>query len=292
MDELSALAALAALSQATRLQTFRLLVGREPDGVPAGELARLIGVPQNTLSTHLSILANAGLVRGERHSRSIIYRADLARLRETILFLLKDCCGGRADLCAPLFADLSPCCPPEESAMAGPYNVLFLCTGNSARSIMAESILRKLGGGRFNAFSAGSHPSGEINPLAIKTLESYGFPADGFRSKNWEEYAGPGAPNLDFAFTVCDNAAGEACPHWPGQPMTAHWGIEDPAAVEGAEVEKQRAFNLAFRYLKNRISLLVALPIASLDRLALSKRLTEIGHEEGATDFATRPESV
>jgi arsenate reductase len=166
------------------------------------------------------------------------------------------------------------------------YNVMFVCTGNSARSILAESILRKDGAGRFNAFSAGTHPKGEVNPYAFKTLASYGYPTDGFRSKNWEEFAAPGSPNLDFVFTVCDKAAGEACPIWPGQPMTAHWGIEDPAAVEGTDVEKQRAFNLAFRYLKNRISLLLALRIEQLDKLALSKKLREIGETEGATHLA------
>jgi arsenate reductase (thioredoxin) len=163
------------------------------------------------------------------------------------------------------------------------YNVLFLCTGNTARSIMAESILRKDGAGRFNAFSAGSHPKGVINPYALKTLEAYDYPTDGFRSKNWDEFAAPGAPAMDFVFTVCDNAAGEICPYWPGQPMTAHWGIEDPAAIEGADLEKQRAFNLAFRYLKNRISLLLAVPIARLDKMALKSRLREIGEIEGAT---------
>jgi arsenate reductase len=166
------------------------------------------------------------------------------------------------------------------------YNALFLCTGNSARSILAESILRKDGKGRFNAFSAGSHPKGEINPFALKTLASYDYPTDGFRSKNWEEFATPTSPKLDFVFTVCDNAAGEACPIWPGQPMTAHWGIEDPAAFEGTEIEKQRAFNLAFRYLKNRISLLLALPMDRLDKLALSQKLREIGETEGATHIA------
>ena len=166
------------------------------------------------------------------------------------------------------------------------YNVLFLCTGNTARSILAESILRKDGAGRFNSFSAGSHPKGVVNPFAIKTLAEYGYPTEGFRSKNWEEFATPDAPKMDFVFTVCDNAAGEPCPVWPGQPMTAHWGIEDPAAVEGIDIEKQRAFNLAFRYLKNRISLLLALPIHRLDKLALKNRLREIGETEGATHKA------
>ena len=163
------------------------------------------------------------------------------------------------------------------------FNVLFLCTGNSARSILAESILRRDGMGRFNAYSAGSHPKGAVNSFALKVLKSYDYPTDGFRSKSWDEFAKPGAPNLDFAFTVCDSAAGEACPIWPGQPMTAHWGIEDPAAVEGTDIEKERAFVTAFKYLRNRISVFVSLPIKSLDSLTLSAKLREIGRMEGAT---------
>lgn len=163
------------------------------------------------------------------------------------------------------------------------FNVLFLCTGNSARSILAESILAKDGTGRFRAFSAGSTPRGEVNPFALKTLEAFGYPAEGFRSKSWLEFAEPNAPVMDFVFTVCDNAAGEACPIWPGQPMTAHWGIEDPTAAEGSDIAKEAAFNAAFRYLKNRISVFTALPIARLDRLALGAKLREIGHLEGGT---------
>jgi arsenate reductase len=164
-----------------------------------------------------------------------------------------------------------------------PFNVLFLCTGNSARSILAEGILRKDGAGRFNAFSAGSQPKGQVNPLAVKTLEAYDYPSHGYRSKSWDEFAGPGAPVMDFVFTVCDSAAGEACPLWPGQPVTAHWGIEDPAAVEGSDVEKERAFNQAFRFMKNRISAFLALPLQSLDAVALTSRVQDIGTLEGAT---------
>ena len=163
------------------------------------------------------------------------------------------------------------------------YNVLFLCTGNSARSILAESILTKDGSGRFRAFSAGSHPKAAVNPLALKVLRNFDYPAEGFRSKNWEEFAAPDAPVMDFVFTVCDNAAGEACPVWPGQPMTAHWGIEDPAAVIGTETQKEAAFVAAFGYLRNRISVFTALPLASLDRLALGTKLREIGQSEGST---------
>jgi arsenate reductase (thioredoxin) len=164
-----------------------------------------------------------------------------------------------------------------------PFNVLFLCTGNSARSIMAESILRKDGAQRFRAFSAGSLPKGAVNPFALKVLESYGYPVEGLASKSWDVYAEADAPKMGFVLTVCDNAAGETCPLWPGQPVTAHWGIEDPAAVEGSDLEKERAFVTAFRYLRNRVSLLVNLPVASLGRLALSHRLQEIGRIEGST---------
>ena len=165
------------------------------------------------------------------------------------------------------------------------YNVLFLCTGKSARSIMAESILRKEGGDRFNAFSAGSHPRGAVNPFALKTLAAHGYPVDGLRSKNWDEFAAPGAAKMDFVFTVCDNAAGEACPFWPGSPTTAHWGIEDPAAVEGTDVEKERAFALAFDRLRGRVSQFAALPLGSLDKLSLTNRLREIGAREGAAQL-------
>ena len=163
------------------------------------------------------------------------------------------------------------------------HNVLFLCTGNSARSILAESILRKESAGRFRAYSAGSTPKGEVHPLALRVLESLDYPTDGMRSKSWLEFAGPDAPVMDFVFTVCDNAAGEACPIWPGQPMTAHWGIEDPAAAEGTELEKQAAFMTAFRYLQRRIAAFASLPLAGIDRMALGTRLREIGRLPGTT---------
>jgi protein-tyrosine-phosphatase len=163
------------------------------------------------------------------------------------------------------------------------YNVLFLCTGNSARSILAESILRKKGAGRFQAFSAGSQPKGEVNPFTFKVLSSFGYPTDGMTSKSWDVFAAPDAPPLDFVFTVCDNAAGETCPYWPGQPMTAHWGIEDPAAVEGTDIQKEAAFVTAFRYLKNRILAFTNLPLKSIDELSLRSRLREIGRLDGAS---------
>src|SRR5271166_4803242 len=163
------------------------------------------------------------------------------------------------------------------------FNVLFLCTGNTARSILAEKILAKVGGGKFRAFSAGSHPKGVVNPFALKVLNDAGYPTDGARSKSWDEFAETEAPKMDFVFTVCDNAAGEACPLWPGQPTIAHWGVEDPAAVEGADIVKERAFVTAFRYLKNRISAFAAIPVERLDRLTLAARLKEVGQMDGAT---------
>lgn len=161
------------------------------------------------------------------------------------------------------------------------YNVLFLCTGNSARSILAESLLNHDGGGRFRAFSAGSFPKGQVHPMALDVLKGLGFPYEGFRSKSWDEFSDADAPVIDFIFTVCDNAAGETCPIWPGNPMTAHWGIEDPAAVEG---EGQRdAFVTALRYLRRRIELFLALPLSAIDDMALKAKLKEIGRQEGAS---------
>ena len=157
------------------------------------------------------------------------------------------------------------------------YNVLFLCTGNSARSIMAEAILNRDGAGRFKAYSAGSHPKGEVHPRALALLQRLHYPTAGYRSKAWDEFALPGAPVLDFVFTVCDNAAQEVCPIWPGQPMTAHWGVPDPAAATGTEAEIGLAFSDAYRQLNNRIGLFVNLPLTKLDRLSLQKRLREIG---------------
>jgi arsenate reductase len=160
-----------------------------------------------------------------------------------------------------------------------PFNVLFLCTGNSARSILAEATLNHLaiGRGRFRAFSAGSQPKGEVNPLALDLLREQKMTTEGLRSKSWGEFAGPGAPTLDFVFTVCDNAAAEVCPIWPGQPMTAHWGVDDPAAVAGSDQEKRKAFLKAFTQLSTRINYLLALPVERLDRLALKAKLDEIG---------------
>jgi len=159
------------------------------------------------------------------------------------------------------------------------WNVLFLCTGNSARSILAEATLNAMGRGRFKAWSAGSHPAGKVNPFALELLQKNRLPTEDLRSKNWDEFARAGAPALDFVFTVCDNAAGEVCPVWPGQPMTAHWGVPDPAAVEGSDEAKRKAFFTAWSQLQHRISILASLPLDKLDRLSLKQRLDEIGQK-------------
>ncbi len=166
------------------------------------------------------------------------------------------------------------------------YNVLFLCTGNSARSVLGEVLLNHMGNGRFRGFSAGSHPKGRVHPMALAVLAAEGLPTAGLRSKSWDEFATPDAPKMDFVFTVCDNAAGEACPLWPGQPMTAHWGIEDPAAVEGSELARRAAFQDALRYMKNRISAFISLPLSTIDRISLTHRLQGIGMMDGSTFHA------
>ena len=163
------------------------------------------------------------------------------------------------------------------------YNVLFLCTGNTARSILAEGILARDGHGKFRAYSAGSQPKGMVNPFAIKVLQNFGYSTEGLSSKSWDVFASSDAPKMDFVFTVCDNAAGETCPLWPGQPMTAHWGIEDPASVEGTDLDKERAFIEAFRFMRNRIQAFISLPISAIDKMALKQELSTIGLMEGAT---------
>ncbi len=157
------------------------------------------------------------------------------------------------------------------------YNVLFLCTGNSARSIMAEALLNTAGEGRFRAYSAGSHPGGQVNPFAIEKAELVGYPTDKLRSKSWDEFAAPGAPQMDFIITVCDNAAGEVCPIWPGQPISAHWGFEDPAAVQGTDDDKLKAFDRVFRQISSRLKIFINLPVATLDKIAIQRELKAIG---------------
>jgi arsenate reductase len=268
--------ALAALGQEHRLAAFRLLASRGPAGLPAGAIAGKLALQPSVLSFHLSHLQRAGLVQSWRVGKQVFYAANAAATDAFLRFLATDCCGGDPQRCGDLAHNLIS---DREGSMTASrqYNVLFLCTGNSARSIIAESLLRRLGAGKFNAFSAGSQPRGQVNPYAIETLKAFDFPIDNLRSKPWDEFATADAPNLDFVFTVCDNAAQEVCPIWPGQPMTAHWGVPDPAAVDGTEAEKHLAFADTHRMLSNRISIFVNLPLAAIDRLSLQKKLADIG---------------
>ncbi len=276
MDENSAAAALSALAHDVRLRAFRRLVRAGPSGLPSGDIAGELGVPPTGMSFHLAALERAGLVAARREGRKIFYAVQYEAMRRLLTFLSEDCCDGRPELCGGL--GVGEHMQGGTATMADKiYNVLFLCTGNSARSIMAEAILNRHGQGRFKAFSAGSHPKGEVHPYALELLRNLNYVTDGMRSKSWDEFAVPGAPQMDFVFTVCDDAASEVCPIWPGQPMTAHWGLPDPAAAEGTEPVRRAAFADTCRMLTNRISIFTSLPLASLDRLSLQKRLEEIG---------------
>lgn len=270
---------LAALANPHRLTAFRLLADRGARGIGAGELAGHLGLSASALSFHLSQLEAAGLAEGRRQGRRISYRLRPSRVRDLMTFLSADCCAGRPELCAPPFAHGLDKDESESPMESRPFNTLFLCTGNSARSILAEALLARHGGGRFRAFSAGSRPRGEVHPYALQLLESHGFDTTGLRSKSWDEFAAADAPKMDFVFTVCDDAASEVCPVWPGQPMTAHWGVPDPAAATGREAEVRLAFSEAYRMLQNRIQVLTALPFESLSRLGLQRKLEEIGRQ-------------
>lgn len=290
LDEKAALGALGALAQPQRLRVFRALVGAGPAGTTPGVLSALLGLPGSTLSFHLRELAQAGMVTHERDGRRLIYRPAIDRMTDLLAYLTAHCChgtpcgldpGGASTGCSPAQAGPSTKTLPslhETLPMTDPvYNVLFICTHNSARSILAEGILAAMSRGRFNAFSAGSHPAGAVHPLALETLATLSLPTGGYRSKDWNEFAQAGAPVLDFVFTVCDTAAGEVCPVWPGQPLTAHWGVADPAAFEGSDNEKRRVFRDTAIVLKRRIELMLALPLASLDRMAILREVREIG---------------
>lgn len=256
---------------------FRLLVRRYPEFVAAGELAKVLDVKPNTMSAHLSALVRAGLLKQRRDGRHLLYQADMDGADDLVSYLFQDCCRGRPRTCFPSFTpDSDHQGGAERMAPTRTYNALFICTGNSARSIFAEVLLRDLGGGRFNAFSAGSRPADAVNPFTIEMLRSKGHDVSRLRPKPMSEFQSPDAPVMDFVFTVCDQAANEECPVWLGQPVTAHWGVPDPAKAEGTEAEKHLAFQQAYGRLRNRISAFVALRPESLDRTTLQARVDEI----------------
>ncbi|MGC9417632.1 MAG: helix-turn-helix domain-containing protein [Rhodovulum sp.] len=267
---------LATLGHPHRLAIFRLLMRRYPDRVPAGEIGTALGLKPSTLSAYLAALMRARLVTQTRAGTSLRYSIDVTEVRRTFDYLFLDCCRGRANLCSP--AVLPPL--TGTTAMADrKYNVLFICTGNSARSIFAESLLRAAAPDRFNAYSAGTRPYSELNPFAVQVLKDKGHDVSVLRAKNVSEFSGPNAPHLDFVFTVCDQAANEECPPWEGQPVSAHWGMPDPVRTEGTDAQKSLAFQHAYGALKNRIQTFTALRLDTLDRLALQKAVDEIGRD-------------
>ena len=275
--------ALAALGHPSRLAVFRLVARRAPHPVRPTEIAEATGIRPNTLSAHLAELSRAGLLTRRREGRSILYALDLSRTAALVDFLVNDCCRGRPELCEPLAAQALRRLAPGDGPMTDRvFDVLFICTGNSARSIFAEAILAKEGAGRFRAHSAGTRPYSELNPHAVAVLRDLGHDVAGLRAKHVSEFEGPEAPRLDFVFTVCDRAANEECPPWPGQPITAHWGVPDPVKVEGTEAEKGLAFLAAYRALHRRLAGVLALPMASLDRMSLQRALDDLGRDADA----------
>lgn len=291
MNDSDAVRALAALAQDSRLQIFRRLVGEGPAGLTPGALSQALDIPPPALSFHLKELHAAGLVSQERDGRHLIYRAAFPAMNALLAYLTAHCCDGQAcELQATSTNECSvPSAQPKRNLPMSKthMNVLFICTANSARSIMAEALMNQLGGGRFRAYSAGSHPAGQVHPKALELLERNRFRTGELRSKNWDEFAGPDAPAMDFVLTVCDKAAGEMCPVWPGQPMSAHWGVEDPGAAVGTPAEIERAFTDAFMVLQRRISLFLNLPFEKLEKLSLQEELNKIGRTAAAGTAAS-----
>jgi protein-tyrosine-phosphatase/DNA-binding transcriptional ArsR family regulator len=258
------------------MAVFRLLMRRCPDELPAGEIAEVLDLRPSTASVYLSALTQAGLISQRRDKTRLLYAVNLNAARDVVAGLFVDCCRGRADLCPPHFSDLIRSIPLMADKK---YNVLFVCTGNSARSIFAETILRDMAGDKFTAYSAGTAHRSELNPLAVEMLQSKGHDIAPLRSKNVSEFQHSDAPKMDFVFTVCDRAANEECPTWPGQPVSGHWGMPDPVKADGTLAEKRLAFQQTYGALYNRINAFTALSFDLLDRATLQKRVDEIGKE-------------
>jgi ArsR family transcriptional regulator, arsenate/arsenite/antimonite-responsive transcriptional repressor / arsenate reductase (thioredoxin) len=272
MNSEAAALAFATLGHPDRLAVLRLLMRFAPQGVRPTEIASALGLKQNTLSHHLADLAAAGLVQVNRQGRSLYYRADLDRSEALLGYLAFDLGRARPDLLAPLIAETR-----KRAMRDTDFDVLFICTGNSARSIFAEALLRDLGQGKFQAFSAGYRPNSELNPFALDVLRRNGHGTDGLRAKHVSEFQQPGAIVMDFVFTVCDSAAGEECPPWSGQPITGHWGLPDPVKAIGTESERALVFAQTYAALRRRIAAFVELPFESLTRLSLQSHVDSIG---------------
>lgn len=269
---------LGSLAQPTRYSAFRHLLLAYPETVAAGEIAKRCEVPHNTMSTHLTILNRAGLVTVEREGRAMNYRADVRGFRGLIRFLATDCCNGRPDLCG----DLARLVPEEVEDMKQKYvspafNVLFLCTHNSARSIIAEALLQKIGKGRFNAYSAGSEPAVRPIPEIMERLKAIGHDVSHLRSKSWNEFIGPNTPRMDFVIALCDTLDGQVCPDFGNKIVTASWPLPDPVKFTGSVAERTTLLNELVAMIRRRLEIFTSLPFASLDKMALKSRLDEIG---------------
>lgn len=262
---------LSTLSHPKRLAVFRLLMRRCPDVLPAGEIAQVLALKPSTASVYLGALTQAGLISQQRKGTQLLYGVNLAAAQHVIADLFLDCCRGRADLCPPLQPTGKATAPAKTK-----LNILFVCTGNSARSIFAETILRDMGGDRFNAYSAGTAHRSALNPIAVEVLKSKGHDLSHLRSKNIGTFQGPDAPVMDFIFTVCDRAANEECPPWPGQPVSGHWGMADPVKATGTQAEKYLAFQQTYGALHNRLAAFTALDFDLLDRSSLQTRIDMI----------------
>jgi protein-tyrosine-phosphatase/DNA-binding transcriptional ArsR family regulator len=277
----------AALSQETRLGVLRLLIAAGSNGLPAGEIAERLGLPGSTTSFHLSALERAGLTQSTRQHRQIVHAVRIIALRDLISFLSETCCGGRPELCGDI-AHLLPDVVAETDNMAPAFNVLFLCTRNSARSIMAEAILNRLGNGRFNAYSAGSDPAPAPLPEVIERLRTFGHDVTKLRAKSWRDFMNPEAPRFDFVIALCDMLHGQQCPDFGDKAVTGAWPLPDPAQFAGSDAERALLLNELYASLRRRIEIFINLPFATLDRMALKARLDEMGETSSATFARSR----
>lgn len=276
MEEKLAAQGFSALSQETRLRLMRLLGSRGSSGLPAGEIAAQLGQAPSTLSFHLSALEQAGLVQSTRQGRQIIYAVRISGLRALFSYLTETCCGGRPDLCGDL-ARLLPEETREDYSMTPAFNVLFLCTHNSARSIIAEAILEKIAKGKFNGYSAGSEPAPTPMPAVLERLRALGHDVSRLRSKSWNEFTGSSAPRMDFVITLCDTLDGQVCPDFGNKVVTAAWPFPDPAKFIGSDFERATMINQLYGMIRRRLEVFINLPYASLDGMALKARLDELG---------------
>jgi protein-tyrosine-phosphatase/DNA-binding transcriptional ArsR family regulator len=271
-----------ALAQETRLAILHLLIEAGPTGLPAGDIAERVGIPPSTISFHLSALERAGLTQSTRQSRQIIHAIRIAALRELLAFLTDACCAGRPENCGDL-GHLLPPATQEFRLMTPAFNVLFLCTRNPGRSIMAEAILHKMGGDKFNVYSAGSEPASEPMPEVMEKLQALGHDVSGLRSKSWNEFTGDDAPHMDFVIALCDTLEGQTCPDFGDKAVTGGWPLPDPAKFHGSAAERSTLLNELYASLTRRIGIFTSLPFASLDRMAVRARLDEIGTGQTAT---------